>query len=267
MALCTYVLTIGDSTKNQNTTEDHFPIPFIDNLMDELRGATIFTKLDLMSGYQQIRMASSEEPKTNFKTHSGHFEYIVMPFGLSNALTTFQSLMNHVFKPLLRKFIIIFFDDILIYSKTLLDHVHDLTLTLQTIREHSLYLNKQKCCFAALTVEYLGHFISTKVVATNPSKIQAISTCPLPTTLKQLRGFLGLAEYYRGFIKGFCKISKPLTDLLRKDSFRWTNTTTLAFTSLQKALSSAPVLDLHNFSQPFTLETDASGKDIGAVLM
>lgn len=252
---------------NQSIVKDRFPIPLIDDVMDELGGAIIFSKLDLKSGYHQVRMAPGEKSKTNFKTHNGHFEYLVMPFGLSNSPTTFQALMNHIFKPFLRKFIIIFFDDILIYSKSIPDHVTHLTLAFQTIRDHSLLLNKQKCCFATPRVEYLGHFISADGVATDPSKIRAITSWPLPSTLKQLRGFLGLAGYYRRFNKDFGKISKPLTDLLKKDNFDWSNNATLAFTALQNALSTTPVLALPNFTIPFTIETDASGKGIGVVLM
>lgn len=139
---------------NSNTVKDRFPIPLIEDLMDELGGSTIFSKLDLRSGYHQVRMAQGEEHKTAFKTHTGHFEYLVMPFGLTNAPATFQALMNHVFGSYLRKFIIVFFDDILTYSKNLEDHVFHLKLNFQTLRDNHLLLNKPKCYFATTKVEY-----------------------------------------------------------------------------------------------------------------
>ncbi|GAU17014.1 hypothetical protein TSUD_37720 [Trifolium subterraneum] len=157
---------------NKATIKDIFPIPLIEDLMDELGGATIFSKLDMRSGYHQVRMATGEEHKTAFKTHNGHFEYLVMPFGLTNAPASFQSLMNHVFQPFLRK-------------------------------ENNLFLNKSKCSFASLKVEYLGHFITKEGVSTDPSKIMVVSNWPQPQNLKQLRGFLGLAGYYRRFVKDF----------------------------------------------------------------
>ncbi|MCH81746.1 Ty-3/gypsy retroelement polyprotein [Trifolium medium] len=252
---------------NQSTVKDRFPIPLIEDLLDELSGASIFSKLDLRSGYHQLRMATGEEPKTAFKTHSGHYEYLVMPFGLTNAPASFQALMNQVFKPFLRKFVIIFFDDLLIYSHSLDEHEKHLRLIFDTVRNNNLFLNQNKCCFATSKVEYLGHFITAEGVSTDPAKLQAVSDWPLPKNLKQLRGFLGLAGYYRRFVKDFGKIAKPLTDMLRKDCFIWSDQSTKAFEALKQALVSSPVLSLPDFTQQFIVETDASGKGIGAVLM
>ncbi|GAU27517.1 hypothetical protein TSUD_147110 [Trifolium subterraneum] len=252
---------------NQATIKDKFPIPLIEDLMDELGGSVIYSKLDLQSGYHQMRMAAGEEYKTTFKTHAGHFEYLVMPFGLTNAPASFQSLMNILFQQYLRKFVIIFFDDILIYSSSLEDHVLHLDKVFQILREHKLFLRKEKCCFATSRVEYLGHVITKEGVSTDPNKIQVVSSWPLPSSVKQLRGFLGLAGYYRRFVKDFGKIAKPLNDMLKKYAFHWSIEATQAFTELKHALTSTPVLALPNFNQPFILETNASGKGIGAVLM
>jgi len=188
-----------------------------------LSGAAYFTTLDLQAGFHQIRMKPGEEFKTAFQTHFGQFEFRVMSFGLTGAPGTFQGAMNTTLSPCLGKFVIVFFDDVLIYSKTLEQHLHHLRCVFELLAKDQWHLKISKCSFAQTSISYLGHVISAAGVGTDPSKLDAIAQWPTPVSVKELRSFLGLAGYYRRFVRHFSILSKPLTNLLKKHTlFIWT---------------------------------------------
>jgi hypothetical protein len=190
-----------------------------------------------------------------------------MPFGLTNVPATFQELMNSIFAPLLRKFVLVFSDDILIFSSSLQEHKQHLLMVLQLLRSHQLKVKMSECMFATKIVEYLGHVISGAGVSMDPSKIVDIISWQKPTTVTQLRGFLGLTGYYRRFVKHYGIICKPLHESLKKDGFKWGQELDQAFKQLKEAMTTPPVLALPNFELPFVLETDACAIGLGAVLM
>jgi hypothetical protein len=204
---------------NALTVKNKYPMLVVDELLDELHGARWFTKLDLRSGYHQIRVVAEDIPKTAFKTHDGHWEFKVMPFGLTNAPATFQAIMNTIFAPMLRKFVLVFMDDILVYSRSLEEHKQHLTAVFKLLQDNQLYVKQSKCSFAQPQLEYLGHIIGVQGVATDPEKVAAVQNWPTPTSAKQVRSFLGLTGYYRKFIKHYGIISRPLSDLLRNILF------------------------------------------------
>jgi hypothetical protein len=252
---------------NKITIKNRYPLPRIDELMDRLAGTKFFTKIDLYSGYHQIRIKEEDIPKTAFRTRYGHFEFLVLPFGLTNAPATFMTLMNNIFREYLDKFVIIYLDDILIYSKTKEEHLQHVRIILETLRKHKLYAKINKCELVRTSVEYTGHFISAQGISVDPRKITTIQQWPAPTNVSELRSFLGLASYYRKFVQGFSAIASPLTALLHKDKeYIWNDNEQEAFDTLKQHLTTAPVLLLPDPTKLFTVTTDASDFAIGAVL-
>jgi hypothetical protein len=253
---------------NAVTIKNKYPLPRIDILFDQLAGAKVFSKIDLRSGYHQIKIWPSDVPKTAFSTRYGLYEYLVMSFGLTNAPAYFMYLMNSVFMQELDKFVVIFIDDILIYSKNPKDHAQHLHVILQRLRDHHLYAKFSKCEFWLDTVKFLGHTIFGEGISIDPSKVQEVMDWKPPTSVHQIRSFLGLAGYYRRFIPDFSRIAKPMTELLKKGvKFSWDQKCEDAFHVLRNHLTTAPVLAQPDVSKPFDIYCDASGTGLGCVLM
>ncbi|CAH9101779.1 unnamed protein product [Cuscuta epithymum] len=253
---------------NKVTIKNRYPLPRIDDLFDQLKGAVIFSKIDLRSGYHQLRIKEGDIPKTAFRSGYGHYEFVVMPLGLTNAPAAFMDLMNRVFRELLDKFVIVFIDDILIYSKSKEEHEEHLREVLETLRKHKLYAKFSKCEFWLDQVAFLGHVVSKQGVSVDPSKVAAVRDWSRPKNAKEVRSFLGLAGYYRKFVEGFSAIALPLTTLTRKGkNFEWTDRCEKSFQELKNRLTSAPVLALPEGKEGFVIYTDASKMGLGAVLM
>jgi hypothetical protein len=252
---------------NRITVKNRYPLPRIEELFDRLRGAKYFSKIDLRSGYHQVRIHPDDVHKTAFRTRYGHFEFLVLPFGLTNAPATFMHLMQSVFSKYLDDFVIVFLDDILIYSKTKDDHQRQVRLVLDLLRKHKLYAKESKCEFFKDSISFLGHVISAEGISMEQDKVRAIQSWPAPTTVPGVRSFLGLAGYYRRFVKNFSRIASPLSELLNKDKpFDWKDSQQKAFDALKLAVSTGPVLVLPDESKPYVVTTDASGFAIGATL-
>ncbi|GJW09631.1 putative nucleotidyltransferase, ribonuclease H, partial [Tanacetum coccineum] len=253
---------------NKLTVKNRYPLPRIDDLFDQLQGSSVYSKIDLRSGYHQLRVRDEDIPKTAFRTRYGHYEFQVMPFGLSNAPAVFMDLMNRVCRPYLDKFMIMFIDDILIYSKTKEEHDAHLRLILELLKKEELYAKFSKCDFWLSKVQFLGHVIDSEGIHVDPAKIESIKDWESPKTPTEIRQFLGLAGYYRRFIEGFSKIAKPMTKLTQKSvKFNWGEKEETAFQTLKQKLCSAPILALPEGSEKFVVYCDASHKGLGTVLM
>ena len=264
----TWRLCIDYRQLNKVTIRNRYPLPRIDDLFDQLQGARVFSKIDLRSGYHQSRIRESDIPKTAFRTRYGYYEFLVMSFRLTNAPTIFMDLMNRVFRPYLDRFVIVFIDDILVYSRSELEHERHLGLVLQTLRQYHLYAKFNKCEFWLSRVGFLRHVVSPDGIYVDPQKVEAVENWEQPTTVTEVRSFLGLAGYYRRFIEGFSKIAGPLHCLTRKGvKFEWTDRCEGSFQTLKERLTSAPVLTLPEGNEGFEVYSDASRQGLGCVLM
>jgi transposase InsO family protein len=256
---------------NSATIKSRYPLPNIQDLFDQVRGAKVFSKLDLASGYHQVPVNPADIPKTAIVTRYGQFEYTVMPFGLCNAPATFSRMMNQVLGPFLDDFVVVYLDDVLIFSKSLDEHVQHVRTVLDVLRANKLFAKRRKCAFALDSISYLGHIITGDGVKTDPAKIAAVQDWPIPTTVHDVRAFLGLCSYYRRFVPKFAHVAAPLTDLtadgVHDVQAAWGAPQQQAFERLKALLISAPILVHADPTKPFVLRTDASDFALGAVLM
>ncbi|GBG85256.1 hypothetical protein CBR_g39822 [Chara braunii] len=252
---------------NAITIKNAEPLPRIDDLLDRVQGCKYFSKVDLKSGYHQIEVHLDDQYKTTFRTRYGHYVFIVLPFGLTNAPTTFQCCMNDLFRPWLDRFVVLYLDDILMFSKTLKEHEGHLGQILGKLSESNFKINPKKCEWAKTDVLCLGHVLDGDGIRPEDNKITSIRDWPTSRTLTELRSFLGLANYYRKFVRNFSTIAAPLRRLLKKETiWKWDQDCTSTFKKLTKALIEYPVLKVADPSLPFVVTTDASQYGIGAVL-
>ncbi|KAI2645046.1 Transposon Tf2-9 polyprotein [Labeo rohita] len=253
---------------NEVTVKYRYPLPLVPPALEQLRSARFYTKPDLRSAYNLIRIRKGDEWKTAFSTTSGHYEYRVMPFGLANSPSYFQAFINDVFRDMLNRWVIVYIDDILIYSNTFTDHVQHVRTVLQRLIQHKLYAKEEKCQFHQESVAFLGYMISPAGVAMDETKVNAVRNWPLPKTLKELQRFLGFSNFYCRFIRNFSTVAAPLTAMVKKGSTRlsWSSDALLAFQDLRQRFTTAPILRHPDPQQPFIVEVDASSTGIGAVL-
>jgi len=252
---------------NAISIDDKMPMPRITEVLDRLQGARYFTTLDVAWGYWHIEMDPDSIEKTAFVTNEGHYEWLVMPFGLKNAGATFQRIIQQILGKHLYNGVINYLDDFIIYSQTYTEHIQRIDQILRLLTDHNIKLKRSKCHFAQSEVTYLGHVVSHNSVKPSAEKIAAVTQFPVPDTLRKVRSFLGLTGYYRRFILDFSQKSRPLTILTRKDTpFTWGPTQQKAFDTLKQAITEPPVLALYDPTKPCILYTDASKIGIGATL-
>ncbi|KAL0150345.1 hypothetical protein M9458_054347 [Cirrhinus mrigala] len=253
---------------NRYTVKFRYPLPLVPAALEQLRTARIFTKLDLRSAYNLIRIREGDEWKTAFVTPTGHYEYLVMSYGLVNAPSVFQNFIHEVLREFLHRFVIVYIDDILIYSRSEAEHHHHVAEVLQKLREHQLYLKAEKCSFHQPSIHFLGYIIDHHGVRMDEGKVEAVISWPESKTIKELQRFLGFANFYRRFIKGYSQITSSITNLLKghPKTLTWTPDASKAFKNLKKAFTQAPLLTHPDPDLPFVVEVDASTTGVGAVL-
>jgi len=252
---------------NNITVKNSYPLPLISEMQDRLQGAKWFTKFDIPGAYNRIRMKEGEEWKTAFRTRFGHFEYLVMPFGLTNAPATFQAFINNVLRQYLDVFVVVYLDDILVYSKTIEEHVQHVRQVLTALRDSTMKVKLSKSEFHKHEVQFLGYVVSQDGLKMDQSKISTILDWPIPTTVREVQSFLGFANFYRRFIERYSQTAHALTELTHKDRpFAWTPEAQTAFDELKKRFTTQPILIMFDPEKPITVETDASDKALGACL-
>ena len=252
---------------NTISRKNRYPLPRIDDLLDQLNGAACFSGLDLASGYWQIPVKEADKHKTAFRTPYGLYQWKVMPFGLTNAPAVFARTMQQVFSDMIGKFVLVYLDDILVYSKSPEEHEKHLAMVLERLEKHKFYAQLHKCHFALPEVEFLGHMVSKEGIKVDPRKVKIVQDWPQPKNVSELRSFLGLANYFRRFIHAYSTIAKPLHALTAKDSpWLWTGPCSRAFELLKEKLTAAPVLAAPDFGKPFEVVADASDFTLGAIL-
>jgi hypothetical protein len=253
---------------NEVTIKNKYPLPKINDLFDQPKGDKYFSKVDLRSGYHQLKIRESDIPMTAFVTHYRQYEFTVMSFGLTNALAYFMNLMNKVFMEELDEFVVVFIDDILVYSKSVEEHEKHLRVVLEKLRAHKLYAKFSKCEFWLEKISFLRHILTAEGVAVDPEKVETASNWRQPTNVSEIRSFHGLAGYYRRFIEGFSKIARPMTELLKKlKKFTWTEICERSFQELTRRLTTTLVLTLPDIQWDFIIYSDASRQGLGCVLM
>ena len=253
---------------NKQTIRNRYPLPLAADCFDKLAKARVFSKLDLKQGYYQVRIVEGDERNTAIVMRYGSFEFLVMPFGLCNAPATFCTLMNDVLRPYLDTFVVVYLDDIVIFSDNMEDHKRHLALVFEALKKNQLYLKKSKCMFAQTEIPFLGHIVGPGYIRMEPSRIKAIEEWAEPKNVHEMRIFLGMTNYERKFVEGYSKITAPLTDLLKKGKrWIWTESCREAFEELKRRMVTAPILRLPDFERPFEVHTDASDFAIGGVLL
>jgi Reverse transcriptase (RNA-dependent DNA polymerase)/RNase H-like domain found in reverse transcriptase len=257
-----FYMCVDNRAVNKITIKYHFSIPRLDDMLDQLHGTSVFSKIDIRSGYHQIRMRPGDEWKTMFKTRDGLFEWLVIPFRLSNALSTFMRLMNLVFKSFIGRFMVVYFDDTLVYNTGAAEHLEHFCQVFEVLAEQKLYINLKKCEFLTSGLVFLGYVVSAEKFHVEPSKIDMILSWPTPANIHDIRSFHGLASFYRRFIRDFSTLISPITECLKSGVFKWTKETQTSFQLIKEKMVATPVLSLPNFEKICELECDTSGVGI-----